>query len=685
MKNSLIIIVITYLMAALGLASANLVAEIGTAFLLAAVIIVLISLPANLMASLKPSKMRRRLWNITAIALFIYFSIDYLLIKQDLLGSAARFLTILAAIKLFDLYSPRDYLIFYSLVFFQILTAAASTISPLFFLIISIFIVCAIWAMIVFNILGDYVRHYPGEERLPPNLFPPSFFLTTVALTFCSIFITLLLFFLIPRVGIGFFDTRTLAGLKVSGFSEKITFGDFGPVKKDTTIVMRVELPTGALSKKRRLYFRGQSLDSYVPSGWEASVRKDTRIWKKDDNRYVLDQNIEIGPEMIEQRIMLEPLETDVIFAASRPVIIDGRFPALWTNNSGSLYLPNIPYSRIQYTVFSLLTSRVKEDRETNAIYLDITHVSPEVVELAREITIGEENDIDKALKIERYLKENYKYTLNPVKGSGKTPLDDFLISTKEGYCEHFATAMAILLRSVKIPARIVTGFLNGEWNEYGNYYLVRQQDAHSWVEAEIDGFWTRLDPTPSVGLVGTVKTSTFSMYLDSLRFKWRRYIIRYSLTDQFKIGRTIEAKTSRMISGIRDFSIGLKDILNGTRSLSLRELKSSPLYIAAMLILIIAALLILTRLRGRPGPWGRSSKRTSKTPGFYIIMVDCLMRKGIERRKGETPAEFALRSGNRDVKNITTTFEEIRYGHGELSQEKRELIEERLKRLKAS
>ncbi len=688
MRNSLIVVIITYLMAALGLVSTSLVVEVSSPFLITAVLITALSLPVNLRGGLLTSKtLKKRIWNTLAIALFIYFSIDYLLIGRDLLGSAARFLTILAALKLFDLESPRDYIIFYSLVFFQILSAAATTISPLFFLIISVFIICAIWAMIIFNIQGEYETHYPGNSKLPPNLFPPSFFLATVALTVCSISITLLLFFLIPRVGIGFFDTRTLTGLKVSGFSEKITLGDFGPVKRDTTVVMRVELPGGALPESTLLYFRGQSLDKYADSGWEATIRKQTRLWKKPDNRYLVGQNRELGTKMIEQRIMLEPLDTDVIFAASIATIIEGRFPTLWTNNSGSLYLPNIPYSRIEYTAFSLLTTTTGEQTEGRIDYLETTHVSRETIELAGQIIKGEKkNNIDKALKIERYLKQNYAYTLSPVSGSGATPLDDFLFSAREGYCEHFATAMVLLLRANGIPARIVTGFLEGEWNEYGNYYLIRQQDAHSWVEADIDGLWTRFDPTPSVGLTGAVKTSTFSMFLDSLKFKWRRYIIKYSLSDQFTVARSIETRTNRLIGSIKRLSKRLMEIFSGSRSISLKNsLKGRTLFIGAFLILAAAVLLTLKRRRRRRGTWGFLKAGGTKTPGFYLDMESYLKRKGIERKTGETPAEFALRSANPDVDSVTTYFEGIRYGHGELTKKEEEIIEETLKRLKAS
>lgn len=685
MKSSLIITLITYTMAVMGLISASLVTEVGPGFLIAAAAITLVSLirrvrteSRNPIDPARAAKLKS-IWNAAAIGIFLVFTLDYLLFSNNLMESAARFLTLLAAIKLFDLNDARDYLIFYSLTFFEIIAAAASTISPIFLLIISIFIICAIWAMIIFTIKGEFENHYPGQKNLPLNLFSPAFFLTTIILTVFSITITLILFFIIPRVGIGFFDTRDLSGLKVSGFSEKIRLGDFGPVKRDTTVVMRVELAVKT-APKETLYFRGQTLDRYVPGGWEATTRKKSRLWKKSDNRFVIGRTQKIGTSMLVQKIMLEPLETDVIFGASRMVMVEGRFPTLWTNESGAIYLPNIPYSRIEYTVMSNLDSAVLEDPNDTLDYLETEELSAQVVELARRLTEGSRTNMEKAEKIRNYLKQNYSYTLSPRKGEGPSPLDDFLFFTKEGYCEHFATAMAMLLRGAGLPSRIVTGFLQGEWNEYGNYLLVRQQDAHSWVEADIDGLWTRFDPTPSVGLTGLVKTSTLSMYVDALRFKWRRYIIKYSLSDQVRAALKVENQTNLIVNGIRSYISAVRDIVTKGDASSLRSLlrPSSLVIILTIFIIIILALFFRSQRRAR-----NKGATKQKTPPFYRRMEVYLKKAGLERSYGETAMEFAKRIKNKDALDITKAFEGVRYGHAELSGRELSKIEEALSKLK--
>jgi hypothetical protein len=487
------------------------------------------------------------------------------------------------------------------------------------------------------------------------------------------------LFFIIPRVGVGFFDKKQVSGLKVSGFSERIRLGDFGPVKKDTTVVMRVEL-SGGIPPGVPLYFRGQTLDHYVPTGWDATTRKKKRLWKKSNNRFVIGEVTEGGSSMLVQKIMLEPLETDVIFGASRVLMIEGRFPTLWTNESGGVYLPNNANSRIEYTAVSSINTNFKENVNHEIDYLSTDGLSSEVINLAKDITAGSKTKMEAALKIRDFLLKGYAYTLSPGRGKGASALDDFLFFTKEGYCEHFATAMAMLLRGAGVPTRIVTGFLQGEWNDYGSYLLVRQQDAHSWVEADIDGYWTRFDPTPSAGLTGLVKTSTFSMYVDSLRFKWRRYIIKYSLSDQVKVAIKVERQTNMVIKGVHSYIDAIKDIITKGDTTSLRALVQSRTFKIIFTTILFIAILLYLRFIRRTGAKGESMK---KTPSFYRRMESYLRKAGLERKSEETAMEFAQRVKNKDVLGITKAFEVVRYGHAKLTDGEIENIEEALVKLK--
>src|SRR5207247_558777 len=109
-------------------------------------------------------------------------------------------------------------------------------------------------------------------------------------------------------------------------------------------------------------------------------------------------------------------------------------------------------------------------------------------------------DDHAKARRLTDYLAREYRYSLTQARSARTDPLEDFLFVRRSGNCEYFATALTVMLRTVGVPARVVNGFQRGEWNPYGEYFAVRLSDAHSWVEAWIDGTgWITFDASPRV------------------------------------------------------------------------------------------------------------------------------------------------------------------------------------------
>ena len=120
------------------------------------------------------------------------------------------------------------------------------------------------------------------------------------------------------------------------------------------------------------------------------------------------------------------------------------------------------------------------------------------VRELARDIVRDASDPLEAALLLEKHLRTNYEYSYETILKQGYTPIDTFLFETKRGHCEFFASALAVMLRAVEIPARVATGFSLGEPNPLTGYYEVRGLDGHAWVEAYLPGTgWLMLEPTP--------------------------------------------------------------------------------------------------------------------------------------------------------------------------------------------
>lgn len=118
---------------------------------------------------------------------------------------------------------------------------------------------------------------------------------------------------------------------------------------------------------------------------------------------------------------------------------------------------------------------------------------------LARQVTAGSTNPYDQATAIESYLRSGYTYTLTPTEPPrGVDPLEYFLFTSREGYCEYFATAMGDMLRSLGIPTRLVNGYGPGMYDQRLGRYVVRESDSHTWVEVYFPSFgWIPFEPTP--------------------------------------------------------------------------------------------------------------------------------------------------------------------------------------------
>ena len=259
--------------------------------------------------------------------------------------------------------------------------------------------------------------------------------------------------------------------------------------------------------------------------------------------------------------------------------------------------------------------------------------LSPRVAELARQITEGKTGPMAKAIAIREWLRKTHSYTTDLKRDlSVADPLEDFLFHQKAGHCEYFASATAILLRLSGVPSRYINGFLGGEWNELGKYLVVRDNRAHSWVEAYAGpAGWVRVDATPSAGIGSHM--SGVRQLIDSIEFYWSRWIIDYDVSRQVEIARRIGG------------SVGA-----GSGGLDLADAKRAGRWGLGGALGVGLVVWLVRQLRGR---WqlrrggerglrvGRSAPAVFK---LYQSTLARLARRGHQRELGETPREFATR-----------------------------------------
>jgi hypothetical protein len=271
----------------------------------------------------------------------------------------------------------------------------------------------------------------------------------------------------------------------------------------------------------------------------------------------------------------------------------------------------------------------------------------------------------DQAGDIRDYLVTNMSYDLNP-DSVGDDPMTDFFFGSRAGYCEHFATAMVVLLRMRGIPARLVTGFLSGQYNEMGSFYTVRASDAHAWVEAYLDDEgWVVFDPTPPAGRPVAVTVSAIKEFLDNVVMKWNIYVVNYEMSDQIKMvegaieaGREGQRGFSEARGDLKEFFSGLK----GGKGIVL-----IPLVIvlgAAFLFGVIYLIIFFTSL-----PYKKGRGDVKGAVREYFRALKYLSKRGLKKDVSMTPREFAGEVGRKrpslssDMDILTDAYYAQRYG----------------------
>ena len=459
-------------------------------------------------------------WSISMLSVItiIMFLFDAFMVSDDYLISVANLTIFFQAIKSYDLRDPWDHLQVYFMSILQLIIASELTHSIAFGVLFILFLTALVNAII----LAHFIKAGTGAKI---HIKKPLVYISLITL-----FITAIIFMAAPRITGGLWGKARQKSIKTAGFSEKVDFGSFGDVKLDPTVVMRVKL-SGA--DKGPYYWRGMSHNYFDGTSWREAAGEKRWIYNRDGFFMIRPFRKE---KSVIQSIYLEPMDTEVIFGLGEVVAVEANSRSINVDETGAIFVPFKKGKQFFYTVYSV--SEAVPEYSVAAFNLHVPKGIEKVKKLALGITAGINNDALKAGAIEKYLRENYIYTLSTsAPPEGVSPIEDFLFNSRKGYCEHYATAMIMMLRSIGIPSRIVTGFYGGEMNSYGEYMIVRQSNAHSWVEALINRKWLRFDPTPAVA---AERPSAIVMYIDMLKMQWNRYVVSYSSYDQREIMRVI-------------------------------------------------------------------------------------------------------------------------------------------------
>jgi len=508
---------------------------------------------------------------------------------------------------------------------------------------------------------------------------------------------TALLFVIFPRVGLSLLLLNRGHTPRMIGFSGKVDLGVVGVLRSDPKLAMRVEMPDlpDPPPPRLTLHLRGTALDAYDGRSWSQS-ESFKRPAEVDGGLVAIERFPDPAMDPV-MRIDLEPIDPPVIFlppnATGLRIRPRGQLgieqgPAAFRGPEGELRYQPLDDRGLVYEAF-LSRKRAPTFQRLPAVdhkrYLQLPRDLPQrIAALAADWTRGLERPADKARAVEARLRTDYRYDLASPSGKDPQPLDHFLFESKRGHCEFYSSAMAVMLRTLGVPTRNITGFVGGTYNRFGRFYAVRQGDAHSWVEVFLDGEgWVTFDPTPPADAAPKSEVAGAWAYLRDLveasSQRWDRHVVGYDLNQQVSLFQTL---TSRYRRGNTASTISS----GRTRFL-----------LAGGAALIAGGGLLYWRWRrsqrhrdgGLPGE--KRSPSAMRATALYESLDGAMVAQGIPRATGVPPLRHAeaLRALDHpladEVMALTQVYLRARFGGEEITDAAALDYEQRVKALRVA
>ncbi len=542
-------------------------------------------------------------------------------------------LSIMISLKLLELKAQRDAVVLVFLAYFLVITN---------FLFSQTLPTAALMLAAVWVITATMI----GLQHRQPPLRHAGVLAAQMLMQAVPLMVALFLFF--PRVPGPLWGVPRDATRATTGLSDSMSPGSFGQLSASGDIAFRVEF-AGPPPRTAQLYWRG-------PVFWQF----DGRIWTTGvapPGTGV--PSVRAISEPIAYTVTVEPSSERWLLALDMPTASppDARL------STDYVLLANAPLrSRLRYEGRSALDFRAGENETEATLRRGLQlpdSLNPRARALAATLraAASDDRDIVQAV-LSRFRNEPFFYTTSPPPLASDDTVDQFLFESRRGFCEHYASSFTFLMRAAGVPARVVTGYQGGVLNPVGNYLVVRQAEAHAWVEVWLPGEgWVRVDPTAAVS-PSRVESGIAASIVDSDPLP---FLVRGSVPLLSRAGFTLDAITNAWNQRVLAYNVQRQQQL--LRDLGLEasdwRMLSVLLLASAALATLLAVVLALRGLRGeRRDPvviaWARTCRK--------------LARAGLVRSPAEGPSAFARRVGVARpdlapaVQTIAATYVQLRY-----------------------
>ena len=467
-----------------------------------------------------------------------------------------------------------------------------------------------------------------------------------------------LLFLFFPRVSTGFRFPLMDSSSASAGFSDQLSPGSVTSLANSSEVAFRAEFPDGRLPARGEMYWRGAVM-------WDG----DGFDWKAPGFPPALPREAQRAPtsEGIRQRITIEPHHSRWMFALDWPA----QAPPGAALAPGNYLWSERPIRKTrQYEVISYgeIADKELHERVLPRFLAVPSSISPAVRALAESWTTGDPNPraiLRKAL--EHFQTQGFRYSLSPG-AYEENGLEDFLFNRRVGFCEHYAGSFATLMRLAGVPSRVVGGYLGGEFNAYGNFFIVRQSDAHAWTEVWLpDAGWQRVDVTSVVAP-------------DRVNLGFQSFLERRVASGEERLPMTQTALTGRLKRWPVFSNVSLAwETLNfawDTRVLSFDAVEQQMFFSAMQLTdstpiaLLIRAAMIALAFVAIYALWMRWSTRAphDRVRDLYDRFCAKAASVGAQRMPAEGPRDFSTRAAqlmpaeSQRIERITDAYVALRY-----------------------
>ncbi len=614
---------------------------------------------------------------INAITLLYigFYPLDYLYISREFIPATVHLICYLAVLRILSAQSNRDYFFVKIIAFLELLAASILSANLSFFIFLALFLIFGVATFSSWEIRRSTqspARKVRGSLRL--------FHWRLVALTGFTaagiLVMTAALFFVLPRTARAAFQHLVPQRYHLPGFSNEVTLGQIGEIQTQSNTVMHIRVdgpvrPSG-------LKWRGAAMSEFDGRRWFNPHFPSQIIRVENGMVSLIDrtQQRRTGHNL-SYEVNVKAIDSDALFFTGYPEFIRTELPLIIRTQADSFRtglgvsdgLHYFGYSHIEDDVAAANYTAEPLPPSQRGMYLQLPAMDAKIALLAREVTAGLNSDRNRAQAIEKHLRTNYGYTLQLLDQSVTDPLANFLFERRKGHCEYFASSMAVMLRTIGIPSRVVTGFQSGVFNPMTGWHIIRGSDAHSWVEAYLPKHgWTTFDPTPGQNPAFASVWSTFTLYMDAAETFWEEWVLNYNLERQLNLAANMENSTRiAKVNWLERFSNFIRT------DLDLAALKRNLAVVSGLLALAIAIYLYgplcwrwwITRQRVNRIRRGRIGANDASI--LYGRMLSILKHQGFEKPAWLTPIEFARVLPDARtavlVGDLTGAYNELRFG----------------------